>query len=206
MTRFSIMTEWGEMSSAEYHNTTLTTRPTVSTTLKPLSEGTTGTFEALAAMRQAVTLGLPPEYVSFRDGSIARAAAEICGQSADCVVAVYVFCRDDIAYVDHPWHMQVVQDARRTLMLGTGDCVSKSVLLSTLLASLGVTSRFVTQASTAVGGFDHVYVEALVSGSWLALDATADGRDGRPYGSPGWTQRLEDGGFEMSFEIFERNI
>jgi hypothetical protein len=50
-----------------------------------------------------------------------------------------------------------------------------------------------------------VYVEAqLAEGSkdWTALDPTADGRDGRPGGDVGWTQRLADGGFEMSYSIF----
>jgi transglutaminase-like putative cysteine protease len=52
-------------------------------------------------------------------------------------------------------------------------------------------------------GFSHVYVEMLqADGSWLALDPTADGRDGRPRSEVGWTQRLEDGGFEMSYDIF----
>jgi transglutaminase-like putative cysteine protease len=158
-------------------------------------------------MAQAVTIGLPPEYVSYRDGSIALAADEITAgaarDKASLAATLYEFARDQVAYIDHPWQMQVVQDARRTLQLRTGDCVSKSVLLSTLLASLGIGSRFVAQASTVLGGFDHVYVEAfLQDGVWLALDPTADGKDGRPAGAVGWTQRLEDGGFEMKYEIF----
>jgi len=153
-------------------------------------------------MAQAVTTGLPPEYRSYRDGTTALAAAEICGDAADCAVALYEFTRDHISYIDHPWNMQVVQDARRTLMLRSGDCVSKSVLLSTMLASIGITSRFVAQATTPEG-FDHVYVEAKRDdGSWLALDPTADGKGGRPLGYAGWTQSLYDGGFEMAYDIF----
>jgi transglutaminase-like putative cysteine protease len=181
-----------------------TVSPSASVTYKPLLAGTSGTLQTLGAMREAVTIGLPPEYVSYRDGSNQRAALTITAHApADVITALYEFARDRISYIDHPWNMQVVQDAKRTLEKETGDCVSKSVLLSTLLASLGINSRFVAQASTP-DGFDHVYVEAEAggAGNWIALDPTADGRDGRPRGDVGWTQRLADGGFEMAYSIF----
>lgn len=204
------MTDRGDIQLAgnRYYTSSGMVRPTVSTIYKPLADGTAGTKQTLAAMAQAVKIGLPPEYVSYRDGSMIRAACNI----ADClntiassgqIAALYSFCRDQIRYVDHPWNMQVVQDAKRTMQLGEGDCVSKSVCLSTLLSSLGYLSRFVAQASTP-DGFDHVYVEASPDdgASWLALDPTADGKDGRPQGDVGWTQKLEDGGFEMTYPIF----
>ncbi|MBO0719207.1 MAG: transglutaminase domain-containing protein [Blastocatellia bacterium] len=201
------MTEWGDTQSAGYrYYSSSAARPSV-TTYQSLSEGTQGTLQTLGAMRDAVTIGLPPEYVSYKDGSNAVAAARITSYSPDTskhqlAAAIYQFARDQVSYIDHPWNMQVVQDAKRTLQLRTGDCVSKSVLVSTLLASLGIKSRFVAQATT-IEGFDHVYVEAqLEDGSWLALDPTADGKDGRPAGHVGWSQRLADGGFEMAYEIF----
>lgn len=176
-------------------------RPTV--TYKPMSDGTAGTIEALTAMKQAVLKGFPPEYSGYEDPfnqSYAKAltAYQYDGEPA---AALYRFCRDEIAYIDHPWNQQVVQDSKRTILLRTGDCVSKSVCLSTLLASLSRLSRFVAQASTP-DGFDHVYVEAWVAGKWVALDPTADGLNGRPRGDVGWTQTLHDGGFEMAFAIF----
>ena len=191
----------------------------ISTTYKPLADGVSGTRQSLRAMAQAVRHGLPPEYVGFKDAYNINAANQIACDPSKGFISLYQYARDQIQYIDHPWHMQVVQDAKRTLQLGTGDCVSKSVLLATLLASLGVKSRFVTQATTGEG-FDHVYVEVKTGqeqyaarmgqqrqyqpwrDTWLALDPTADGRDGRPLGYPGWTQRLYDGGFEMTHEIF----
>lgn len=177
------------------------------TTYKPLAEGTPGTLQTLGAMRQAVLIGLPPEWVSYRDGSNKYAALGITSGQVDPIEALYIFVRDRIAYIDHPWNMQVVQDAKRTLQKQTGDCVSKSVLLATLLAAIGIKSRFVAQASTWEG-FDHVYVEALrgqegeMGAGWVALDPTADGKDGRPFSVIGWTQHLADGGFEMTYTIF----
>jgi transglutaminase-like putative cysteine protease len=172
-------------------------------TYKDLSDGTAGTLQSLAAMRQAVLNGLPPEYIGYQDPSIRRHALAIGSATQEQpYVALYRFVRDRIGYVDHPWSMQVVQDATRTLQYQTGDCVSKSVLLAALLASIGYTSRFVVAAETPEG-FNHVYVEMeQPDGSCLALDPTADGRDGRPRGDIGWSPTLEDGGFLMSYDIF----
>jgi|SRR5215470_4255185 len=200
------MAEWGDFSGVCVSNSSEGALRPSATTLKPLAEGTPGTFQTLGAMRDAVTIGLPPEYISYKDNSILGAALGICaGGGKACGEVLYIFARDYVSYIDHPWNCQVVQDATRTLEKRTGDCVSKSVLLATLLASLGITSRFVAQASTPEGGFDHVYVESQLSegsGAWTALDPTADGIAGRPKGKVGWSQTLADGGFEMSYSIF----
>lgn len=174
------------------------------TTYKPLHDGTAGTKQTLQAMRQAVLYGLAPEFAGYKDQRNIQAARRIAvgGTVGMQVVNLYEFARDAIEYIDHPWNLQVVQDAIRTIQKRTGDCVSKSVLLSTLLASLNIKSRFVAQAEDDTG-FGHVYVEAsLDTGEIIALDPTADGRDGRPIGDVGWSQTLNDGGFEYAFEIF----
>lgn len=186
-----------------------TPQAAASTTYKPLEDGTAGTKQTLRAMRDAVLVGLPPEYKGYKDPTITKAARSIAaGSVGQIIVGLYFFARDQIHYIDHPWNLQVVQDATRTMQKRTGDCVSKSVLLATLLASSGIQSRFVAQASTPEG-FDHVYVEAEIGQQekqYIALDPTADGRDGRPLGDIGWTQTLSDGGFEYAFEIFDGGL
>src|SRR5215471_6320947 len=107
------------------------TGATPQVTYKDLSDGTQGTLQSLGAMRQAVLNGLPPEYIGYQDPAIRRNALAIGANSPEApYVALYRFVRDRIQYVDHPWSMQVVQDAPRTLQMLTGDCVSKSVLLA----------------------------------------------------------------------------
>lgn len=184
--------------------------PAANTTYKPLAAGTQGTIQTLSAMAQAVTRGLPPEYSGYTSEEN-RAAAKALTSGAhtddERMAALYYFARDQVSYIDHPWWAQVVQDAKRTNAFRSGDCVSKSVLLSTYLAAVNIKSRFVAQASTPEG-FDHVYVEALrgregeMGSGAIALDPTADGRGGRPRGDIGWTQTLADGGFEMAYTIF----
>ncbi|OQB32230.1 MAG: Transglutaminase-like superfamily protein [Candidatus Hydrogenedentes bacterium ADurb.Bin170] len=173
----------------------------------PLLDGADGTFQALALMAAAVRGECPPDYSGYSDPYIRAAAARIItaygkGYSAEAALqALFSFCRDAIAYLDHPWNVQQVQDARRTLERMTGDCVSKSVCLTTLLATQGIISRFVAQAPTG-NEFNHVYVEALTAQGWIGLDPVASGTMGRPFGEIGWRQALPDYGFETSSEIF----
>lgn|SRR5215813_676110 len=172
-----------------------------SITTEPLREGADGTFQTLAAMAQAVLGQIPPDFSGYQDSYNVTAAGVIAGGSASAPAALLRYVRDQIAYVEHPINQQTVQDCRRTLELGSGDCVSKSVCLSTLLACLGIVSRFVAQASDGQN-FDHVYVQAHLNGAWVSLDPVADGQAGRPFGDVGWSRSLPEGGIETPFNIF----
>lgn len=170
-------------------------------TFEPLRQGTGGTFQTLDAMARAVRGEISPDFSGYQDPYNAAAAATIGQESINAAVALLRYVRDSIQYLDHPFNMQVVQDCRRTLEIGSGDCVSKSVCLATLLACLGIESRFIAQATDGQD-YDHVYVEAYVDGQWVALDPTADGKDGRPLGDVGWRNQLPQGGTETPFNIF----
>jgi len=165
-----------------------------------LPDGAQGTFATLRAMVACVRGEVPPDFSGYQSESIRQLAeALVYGamDRADEVRALLLYCRDSIAYRLHPFDQQRVQDAARTVQIGSGDCVSKSVLLATLLASLGHRPRFVVQSE---GGceYSHVYVEALdESGRWVALDPVYERAE------PGWSQPLPDGGFETTWEIFE---
>jgi len=177
------------------------------TTYYPLADGAGGTLQTLSLMRECVIGQAPPDYSGYTDPHNLSAATQICAMSGNAdatqqaqIAALFAFCRDQISYIEHPFNMQVVQDCKRTLESRQGDCVSKSVCLATLLACMGITSRFVAQAPDD-DGFTHVYVEAWGDNDWLALDPIADGQQGRPLGDVGWRQQLPDGGFETPYEI-----
>lgn len=171
----------------------------------PLLDGADGTFQALALMAAAVLGDCPPDYSGYQDEFNLRAAAEIIrgykGAMNDPAAALFAFCRDQLSYLDHPFNTQQVQDARRTIERRTGDCVSKSVCLATLLATQGIHSRFAAQCPDGKE-YSHVYVEARIGGAWVSLDPVANGTDGRPLGGVGWRQSLPNGGFESTQEIF----
>jgi transglutaminase-like putative cysteine protease len=155
-------------------------------------------------MARAVHGEISPDFSGYKDAHNAQTAAAIARGSAIAgsrIVALLRYVRDEILYADHPWNMQVVKDCRRTLDSRSGDCVSKSVCLATLLACLGIESRFVAQATDGAN-YDHVYLQALADDQWISLDPTADGRDGRPFGDAGWSQQLPAGGIETPYTIF----
>jgi len=171
----------------------------------PLADGADGTFQALDLMARAVRGECGPDFSGYNDEYCQGAAMSIAGHLGEdelatgaTIAALFYFCRDQIEYIDHPFNVQQVQDCRRTIELGTGDCVSKSVCLSTLLAACGIESHFVAQSLDG-REYSHVYVE-LRDGT--ALDPVANGKGNRPLGEIGWRQQIPDYGFETPQEIF----
>lgn len=163
-----------------------------------------GTYDSLRLMASAVRGEIEPDYSGYQDEFNYRAANQIISGSGaktqeGLIAALFRFVRDRIVYVDHPMNMQVVQDAKRTLQLGIGDCVSKSVLLSTLLVTQGIESRFVAQHPSHESGFSHVYVEL---NDEQALDSICDGKEARPFFEVGDRNKLPDEGFELSWSVF----
>lgn len=170
-------------------------------TYEPLRDGADGTRQSLEVMARAVKGQIPPDHSGFSDPYNQQLARNIIGESDDDVAALFRFVRDRIRYVEHPINLQVVKDCRRLVESNEGDCVSKSTCLATLLATRGIASRFVAQDPDG-HGFNHVYVEADVGGDWVALDPTADGQEGRPFGDVGWRQALPASGVEFVQPIF----
>lgn len=168
---------------------------------QPMADGAEGTFQALAAMAACVRGEVGPDFCGYQHEPLRQLAERIVRDvpshdSTGEIAALLLFVRDQVAYRLHPWNQQRVQDAARTLQLGSGDCVSKSVLLATLLLALGYPARFVAQSEDG-REYSHVYVEAFDKGTWVALDPVY------PKAEPGWSQALPDGGFETTWPIFD---
>lgn len=91
---------------------------------------------------------------------------------------LHEYVRDHIRYVRDVNGVETVQTPDKTMQLGYGDCDDKSVLLATLLESIGHPTRFVALALEPER-FSHVIVETLIGRKWIALDST----EPQP---PGW--------------------
>lgn len=90
------------------------------------------------------------------------------------ITALHKFVRDGIRYVKDINGVETVHTADAVLRIGSGDCDDKSVLLASLLESIGHPTRFV-----AVGfkpeHYSHVFVQTRVGrdpGKWLSLETT----------------------------------
>jgi len=158
----------------------------------PLAQGAIGTFQTLDAMSQCVRGEIAPDFCGHECPAVKRLADQLV-----TIEACFDYVAHKISYVAHPPSEQVVQDACRTIQFKTGDCVSKSVLLASLLGALGYHCKFIAQYWDDEQMYSHVYV--LVTdecGQEIRLDPVADKEP------MGWSQSLPDFGFETSWEIF----
>lgn len=90
---------------------------------------------------------------------------------------LWQFVRDGIRYVRDVHNLDTLQSPRLTLELLQGDCDDKSLLLASLLESLGYATRFAVSATSPRGSYNHVYVEAFVPklGRWIPLESSIAG-------------------------------
>jgi len=91
--------------------------------------------------------------------------------------ALFYFVRDNFNYVADPSSFEYIKSARESLLSTGGDCDDASLLLASLLSSVGIETRFIFIPQ-------HVYVQARLpeaikryqdADGWVDLDATCDG-------------------------------
>lgn len=165
---------------------------------EPLRHGTGGNEQTLRYAAQMVR-------EDSRDESL-RAFAEslICGcaphDSACAVQKLFEFARDVIRYVEDPAEVERIADAWRTIEKGEGDCGDKSILLASLLGTIGIRSQFIVQSwdGDLSDGYDHVHIEVFMSdGTTAELDPTNE------HALAGW--EASDRG-RASFEIWPNEV
>ena len=138
-------------------------------TLSLIPSGAAGINETLRVMRALTREGKK----NLRVRETAGAQTKSCQQKDySCEVrTLHAFVRDSIRYLGDINGVETVQAPQKTLEYGYGDCDDKSVLLASLLESIGHPTRFVA-IGFAPGVFEHVYVETLIGTRWIALETT----------------------------------
>jgi len=161
-----------------------------------LSPGRKGVFETCEAMAACVRGEVAPDFAGYDSPQIAGVIAEIEASyfGQPFIESVFAYTQNSIQYAEHPFDMQIVQDAPTTMRVGVADCVSMSVLIATCLAAHGWPVWFVLQDPLGIE-YSHVYCETVIDGKIVALDAVS--RE-----SLGWRQQLPDAGFETTWLIF----
>ncbi|PIZ51760.1 hypothetical protein COY27_02455 [Candidatus Woesearchaeota archaeon CG_4_10_14_0_2_um_filter_33_13] len=90
--------------------------------------------------------------------------------------AIFYFVQKNFNYVNDPLAFEYFKTPQESLKSDVGDCDDTSILLSSLLQSIGLQTRFVFVPN-------HVYVQVKLSeaisaykeeGDWINLDATCD--------------------------------
>lgn len=144
-------------------------------TSRPLAGGDAGVAQTVAVMRQLVDDGVKDPVVNRYAVEVLRGCPQY-NQPAE-VRCIFEHLLQNFRYVQHPigpfGDKQRLMPIREILALRAGDCPIFSELLAALLGTVGYETRFVTVAAdpAAPMQFNHIYVEALVNGNWVALDA-----------------------------------
>lgn len=138
-------------------------------TLQALPEGRAGVEETLKQMRLLVRQG--KKALSVR--MTALSVVQMQGQKdwVGEVRALHNFVRDQIRYVRDIRGVETLHTAEKLLEIRQGDCDDKSVLLASLLESIGHPTRFVA-ISLIPGKFCHVFVETKIRAAWIPMDTT----------------------------------
>ncbi len=171
--------------------------------VRPLRRGVAGNVQTLEAMADWVR----SDYSDIAIVDFANSLVEgVSSHTPETIVRqVFFFVRGfkdkngkhwGITYRSDPFGFEQLQDSRATLERGVGDCGDKVILLATLLAALGIPSRFAVLSYTPPA-FQHVYTEAFYEGQWHALDPTPE------EAMPGW----HDSAALMyaTYEVFARS-
>jgi hypothetical protein len=120
-------------------------------------------------MRQLVTAGKKSPVVRQLAVSLTKGLTQKDWESE--VLELYKFVRDRIRYVKDINGVETLHTPEKVLENAAGDCDDKSILLASLLESLGYKTRIV-----AVGfrknSFSHVYPEVLFNNEWVSLETT----------------------------------
>lgn len=116
----------------------------------------------------------PAEMVKVRRVALGLVRELPPNADVDEVRTVWKFVRDGIRYVRDVRGVDTLQTPSTTLELKQGDCDDKSLLLASLLESIGYATRFAVSATMPRGSYNHVYVEAFVPklGKWIPLESS----------------------------------
>lgn len=134
-----------------------------------LPDGAAGTRETLKAMKLLVLDGKRQPIVR----QTACAIVQNCPRM-DWVCEVECCWRwvlENIRYVRDTSDVELLHFAEQILAQRCGDCDDASVLLASILESIGCATRFRALAFQGIN-YAHVLVEAFAGGDWIALDAT----------------------------------
>lgn len=85
--------------------------------------------------------------------------------------ACFEFCRDHVRYVRDILSAETLHDPVTMLDVMAGDCDDKSILLASLLASIGHQCVFVAVAFRP-GEYSHVWTRDRIYGKWIDLETT----------------------------------
>lgn len=152
----------------------------------PLAQGDQGVVQTIDVIRQLVDDAVKDPKINVTAIEMVRRVADQFSRD-DKAAAIYTAVANRWFYVEDPvgpfGPKETLRAPRTLLQIWAGDCDDASVLIASLLGTIGIPSRLVTIAAdpSSPNDFSHIYPEAeIFPGTWVAMDIA---RPGSAYGS-----------------------
>lgn len=141
-----------------------------SATLATIPEGAAGVRDTLDQMIAWVRqYKINPEIRATAEQIISPVPAKDAAGEVD---AIFQWVRDEIRYTSDVRDVETLKSPDALLAQRFGDCDDMSLLVATLLESIGKATRFVAAGYSAPGVFEHVYAQVRLGESWVSLEVT----------------------------------
>lgn len=137
--------------------------------LAKIPSGTAGVKETLRIMRDLVRAY--KKNVPIRELAVRLVRGRNQKDWAGEIRSLQSFVRDRIRYVKDINGVETLHTPPKILAQKSGDCDDKSILLATMLESIGHPTRFIA-IGLFPGSFSHVLVETKIGNRWIPLETT----------------------------------
>jgi transglutaminase-like putative cysteine protease len=134
--------------------------------LHGISDGPSGALQTMVFMRQLVLDAVRDPSQNVRDLALKIiGSAGYVGQ----VRAIQLWVQQNIRYVRDPTTIELVQTPQKTLQWTAGDCDDQSVLVASLLDSIGHPAQFMAMGFKG-GPLEHVLTRTKIGAQWVAVE------------------------------------
>lgn len=132
--------------------------------------GTKATLDIMSRMVKGYKKDIPLRQLALNVIQDLQGRKNFRGQ----VARLQNYVRNSIQYVKDINGVETVQTPDRTLQNRAGDCDDHSVLLASLLESIGHPTRFVAIKTSPFGPYVHVFTETKIGAQWVAAETTEE--------------------------------
>jgi Transglutaminase-like superfamily len=139
-----------------------------------IPKGYAGTLRTAEHVKRLIREGTKDFYVRQRAIDILLARGVRPKNYLGEIEALFEWVQRHVRYTKDPFRVEVLHSPRRMLELRAGDCDDMTILLGSMLESIGHPVRLVLTGPDPLRPrlFSHVYLEVNHQGGWIPCDAT----------------------------------
>jgi hypothetical protein len=140
----------------------------------PHLDGDPGVAQTIRQMRRLIQKGKQDPEIHELAATIVRRVAPYDGSTAVATAearAIFDAALRNLRFTRDVHGNEALHAARDIVRLGIADCDDFTILICSLLKTVGADCRIITIATDPDGEFCHVYPEVEINGRWIAMDA-----------------------------------